>query len=82
MNKHSLQAYKEGRVNAELIKECKTNNGDKYTGDFDVEGNEVWFSVIDSNGNEYQTKEIPVYRLPITIVVHSNGEREIYQENS
>jgi len=52
-------------------------NGDVATGNCYEEDGKHWFGAIDKDGREYGTDEMPAERLPITIVVHSDGRRWI-----
>ena len=62
---HRLDAYRDGTANQDRRAECKTKDGHKYTGHYEWDGNELWFWVIDNNGNEYETQEQPVYYIVI-----------------
>jgi len=53
------------------------SNGDISTGDSYEEDGKHWFVGIDRDGREYVSDEMPAERLPITIVVHSDGARYI-----
>ena len=55
-----------------------TINGDKYTGVFEADEGVIWYSVIDSNGNEYQTRETPHPRPMFTIMRFTKEESETF----
>lgn len=56
--------------------ELTVSNGDKATGEATYDASRMWFRAVDNNGREYETDEMPVEVLPITIII-ANGERYI-----
>ena len=47
------------------FKGCTDKNGDKATGEYKVEANEVLYTYTDKKGMTYDSKEVPVLNLTI-----------------
>ena len=57
----------------DLIAECVTQDGHRYTGELEIEGQTCWFVVLDDSGNPYLTQECPSYDTGLIIKRYPEG---------
>ena len=48
---------------------CTAKNGDRATGEYELDNNEIYFHYVDSKGLEYRSLEMPAERIELAIAI-------------